>query len=166
MSYSTTAIFGKRAMSQISADVYIDWAMEMLTQNFDSRHLRILAGLGRKTTSASEAEDYFLRCMRELNLSVPNSEKAIMAYACETAQEIVDGKISGKQGVGKMFQFCLATDYDQGFAIWLELDDALDNLLQGDYPYTYESATLENFEIIAKQEAEKFIDLMASKIAS
>ncbi len=165
MTYSTTAMFGKRAMSQLSAEDYIDWAVQMLMQDCDSRHLRILAGLGRKTTSAFEAEDYFLRCMKELNLSVPDSEKAIWAYAREAAQEIVDGRISGKQGVRNMFQFCLATDYDHDFVIWLELDDALDNLLQDEHPYSYKSATLENFEIIAKHEAEKFIDLMNRKIA-
>jgi hypothetical protein len=50
--------------------------------------------------------------------------------------------------------------------IWLELDDALDNLLAGEYPYTYESATLENFDEVAKHEAESFITEMNAKAAT
>lgn len=151
-------------MSQISAEDYIDWAVEMLAQNYDFRDLRILAGLNRKTTSLFESEDYFLKCMKELNLSVPDSEKAIWAYAREAAQAIVGGEIAGKQGVRNMFQFCLATDYDPDFVIWLELDDALDNLLAGDHPYSYESASLENFDSVAKHEAEKFVRIISKKI--
>ena len=60
MDYLLTAIFGKRALGQLSSDHYADWAGEMLTQGYDCRSLRILAGLD-KFASCFEAEDYFLR---------------------------------------------------------------------------------------------------------
>ncbi len=152
-------------MSLFSAEDFFDWAVDMLEQNYDSRHLRILAGMDRKSTSAFEAEEYFLNCIKELNLSVPDSHKAILAYACEAAQEIVDGKISARQGVRKMYQFWIDTDFDQDFVIWLELDDAIDCLIAGEYPHTYESATLGNFESIVKLEAENFIGEVNRKLA-
>ncbi len=152
-------------MSQITAEDYIDWAVEMLEQGYDFRQLRILAVLDRKTTSRLEAGDYFLRCMKELNLPAPDSEKAILAYAREAAQEIVEENIPARKGVRNMFKFCLATDYDHDFVIWLELDDALDLLIEGEDSYSYESATLENFDSIAKLEAEKFIGVMNQRLA-
>ena len=165
MALSTKAIFGKRALYQLPASDYVDWAGEMLVQGYDSYSLRILAGLER-LASTFEAEDYFLRSAKELGLSVPDSEAAIGVYACEIAQEIVEGRLTGQEGVRALYRICLATEYHRDYLIWLELDDALDSILSGEYAYTYESATLENFDEVAKREAEKFIVEMSGKAAT
>jgi SpoU rRNA methylase family enzyme len=99
-------------------------------------------------------------------LSVPDSEAAVRAYACEIARQVVEGQLNGQEGVRALYQLCLATEYGRDYMIWLELDDALDSLLAGEYPYTYQSATLENFNQVAKQEAEKFIAEMSAKAAT
>lgn len=151
-----TAIFGQRALQQLSADDYAAWAGEMLVEGYDSRSLRILAGLD-KFASTFEAENYFARSLAELNLTPPDSDTAIRAYACEIARQIIEDKITAQDGVRALFQICIATDYAADFIIWLELDDALDSLISGNYPFTYESATLENFNEIAKREAANFI---------
>jgi hypothetical protein len=156
MNHLTKAIFGKRALGQLSASSYVEWAGEMLVQGYDSYSLRILAGLD-KFVSTFEAEDYFNRSLKELDLSLPDSENAIRAYACEIAGQIIEGKVAGQEGVRALNQICIATDYDRDFMTWYELDDALDSLLYGEYPFTYESATLDNFDEIAKQEATNFI---------
>jgi hypothetical protein len=156
MELSTTAIFWKRTCSQLPAGDYVDWAGEMLVQGHDSYSLRILAGLER-LASTFEAEDYFLRSAKELGLSIPDTETAARAYACEVAQHILDGRVTGQEGVRELYRVCLATEYDPAYLIWLELDDALDSLLSGEYAYTYQSATLENFDEVARREAEKFI---------
>jgi hypothetical protein len=150
---------------QLPAGDYVDWAGEMLVQGFDSYSLRILAGLGR-LASAGEAEDYFLRSAKELSLSVPSPEAAVRSYACEIARQVVEGHLTGQAGVRALYRICLATDYDRDYMIWLELDDALDSLLSGVYAYTYESATLENFDEVARQEAEKFIAEMCGDAAT
>src|SRR5215208_5660475 len=165
MILSTKAIFGKRALYQLPAGDYVDWAGEMLVQGYDSYSLRILAGLER-SASTFEAEDYFLRSAKELGISIPDSEAAVRAYACEIARQIVEGRLTGQEGVRALYRICLATEYDRDYLIWLELDDALDSLLSGEYAYTYESATLENFDEVAKQEAEKFIVEMSGKAAT
>jgi len=156
MTLSTKAIFGKRALYQLPASDYVDWAGEMLMQGYDSYSLRILAGLQRQA-STFEAEEYFMRSAKELGLSIPDSEAAVRGYACEIAQQIVAGQLTGQEGVRALYRICLATEYNRDYLIWLELDDALDSLLSGEYAYTYESATLENFDEVAKREAEKFI---------
>ena len=143
-------------MYQLPAGDYVDWAGEMLVQGHDSYSLRILAGL-EPAASTFEAEDYFLRSARELGLSIPDPAAATRGYACELAQHIIDGRITSREGVRELYRICLATQYDRAYLIWLELDDALDSLLSGEYAYTYQSATLENFDEVARQEAEKFI---------
>jgi hypothetical protein len=165
MHYLVTAIFGKKALHQLSTSDYVDWAGEMLVQGYDSYSLRILAGLDR-FASPFEAEDYFLRSVKELGLSIPDSENAIRAYACVIAQQISEGEITSQEGVRALYKICIATEYERDFVVWLELDDALDNLLYGDYLYTYESATLDNFDEIAKREAVNFINTVCGHAAT
>jgi hypothetical protein len=153
----TKLIFGKRALDKAHAEDYIDWAGEMLVQDYDSPSLRILAGLNRQNNTF-EAQDYFSRCVKELRLNEPEPEAAVREYACEIAQQIIDEQITAQEGVRALYQVCLARDYPKEFMVWFELDDALDSLLAGDYPYTYESATLENFGDTVKLEAKRFID--------
>jgi hypothetical protein len=159
MVHSTKAIFGKRTLKQLSAEVYVDWAVEMLVQGQDSFHLRILAGLDR-SGSVFEAEDHFLRSIKELGIAEPEQEEAVRAYGCEIAQQIIDGQLSAQEGVKTLYSICLDMDYSRDFIIWLELDDALDSLLAGEYPYSYPSASMKNFDAIVKKEAENFIITM------
>ncbi|MEM7134350.1 MAG: hypothetical protein AAF702_49225 [Chloroflexota bacterium] len=154
-----TAIFGKRVLKQVSSTVYADWAVQMLIQGHDTHSLRILAGLDR-FASTYEAEEYFLRTVKELHLTLPDSDTAIRSYACEIAQNIVDGEISGKEGIRMLSQICLDMDYPHDYLVWFHLDDALDSLLHGHYPVTYESLTLENVDQVAKREAENFIKIV------
>ncbi|HEX7295386.1 MAG TPA: hypothetical protein VF251_06510 [Pyrinomonadaceae bacterium] len=165
VAFLITSIFGKRALDQLSSDDYRKWAGEMLVQGYDSRSLRILAGLDR-FVSTFEAEDYFRRSIQELDLNLPDRDTAIRAYGCEIAQQMVDGTIIPREGVRWLFQICIGTDYAKDFVIWYELDDALDNLLCGAHPFTYESATLDNFDEIAKREAANFISSVCPKISS
>jgi hypothetical protein len=156
---STKAIFGKRAVQNIFAEDYIDWAGEMLVQGYDSPRLRILAGLDRQG-SVFEVEEYFLHSINELTIIEPESKAAVRAYACEIAQQIINGQLTAQQGVRALYQVYRNTEYDSDYVIWLELDDALDSLLAGVFPYSYQSATVENFDTIVKQEAERFITEM------
>jgi hypothetical protein len=128
----------------------------MLVRGYDSRSLRILAGLNR-SGSTFEAEGYFDRSIAELNLTPPDPDAAIRAYACAIARQIIEEEITAPEGVRALFKICIATDYASDFIIWLELDDALDSLVSGNHPFTYQSATLENFDEIAKREATNFI---------
>jgi hypothetical protein len=165
MDYLLTSIFGKKALRQLSSSEYAEWAGEMLVHGYDSHSLCILAGLDR-FASAFEAEAYFLRSLNELNLAPPDPDTALRAYACEIARRIIDGKITGQEGVRTLYKMCIATKYARDFVIWLELDEALDSLLYGQYPFTYESATLGNFDEIAKREAADFITTVCPQTAT
>ena len=156
MNYLVTEIFAKQALGHVFTGDYVDWAVEMLVQGHDSRSLRILAGLDR-SGSTFEAENYFVRSMSELDLTPPDPDSAIRAYACEIARRIIDSEITSHEGVRALYKICTATYYAPDFVIWLQLDDALDSLIYGHHPFTYESATLDNFDAIVKREAADFI---------
>ncbi len=153
MDYLLTSIFARKALQQLSGGDYVDWAGEMLVHDYDSYSLRILAGLDKRAT-AFEAEHYFARVLKELNLNPPALHAAVRAYGCEIARQIIEDKITAQDGVRKLYQICIGTDYSRDFIGWYELDDILDTLLQG---IPYGSVTLENFDEITKQEAADFI---------
>lgn len=105
---------------------------------------------------------YFLRSIKELNIEEIEPKAAVRAYACEIAQQIIDGQsTSFQQAIQALYQIWLDTDFDSDYAVWSELDDALDRLHAGGFPYSYPAATLENFDVIVKQEAARFIAKMA-----
>ena len=156
MPYSTNAIFGRRALNQVCADDYVEWAVEQLVLGYDSFHLRILAGLDR-LGSVLETEDYFLRSIKELCIAEPKPDVAIRSYACEIARQITKGGLTAQQGVRTLYQIWRDSEYSHEFVRWLELDDALDSLSWNEFPYAYPTATRENFEAIVQQEAKNFI---------
>src|SRR5262245_61005665 len=114
MDYVIAAMFGRRALGQLSSEDYTDWAGEMLVLGYDSPSLRILAGLD-KFVSTFEAEDYFLKSVKELDLNLPDPDTAVRAYACEIARRVVDEVIPAQVGVRWLFQICIATDYARDF---------------------------------------------------
>lgn len=156
MDNSLTAIFGKRALNRTSATDYVDWATEMLVHGHDSRSLRILAGLDKFTYTA-DAEDYFVRAIHELGLDMPERDTAIRSYACKIVEKMIDGRITCRTGVGMLYQICVASDYPRELIVWYQLADALDSIKYGFYPHTYPTATSENFDELAKHEAEHFV---------
>jgi hypothetical protein len=162
MTCSTNEIFGRRALGNIFSQDYIDWACEMLVCGHDSPNLRILAGLDR-ADSVVEIEKYFLRSISEVNIDQVEGKVAIRFYACELAQQIVEGKFaSPREAIQGLYQIWLDTDYDREYEAWQELDAALDSLQSGEFPYTYPSATLNNFDELLRQEATAFISRLAS----
>ncbi len=160
MSISTKTIFYRRALQNIFADEYIDWAGEMLMQDYDSPNLRILAGLDRRS-NIFEVEDYFRRSIKELNIEEIESETTIRAYACELAQQIIDGQFPvSDQAIRGLAQIFVDAGCDADYVMWSNLADVSYSLRAGEAPYSHPAATLENFDAIVKQEAARFIAIM------
>lgn len=162
MPLSTASIFGRRAMNRITAADYIVWATDMLTTGHDSPNLRMLAGLD-EYGSVFEAEDHFARALREFQIPEPDLASKLRAYGLDLAQQILEGKLSAESGVKALFHVCLATNYERDYVIWLHLDDAWDSIQAGCYPFTYPTATIENFADVVRTEAQKFITQMTQK---
>jgi hypothetical protein len=158
---TTTALFYARATNRLFASEYVEWAISMLERDFDSRSLRILAGLDGG--NVFEADDYFRRVLRELHISEPDFKTSVRAYACELATLIVAGTLDPKDGVRQLYRICLAAEYAKDFMVWFYLDDALDDIQAGQYPWTYESATIGNFGEIVRTEANHFLEAVCKE---
>ncbi len=156
MDHLIRTIFGKLEITTLSTSDYVDWAGEMLVLGEDSRSLRILASLENQAPTY-EAEGYFFRSLTELGIERPSREQAILGYAVELARSIIEEQINSELGVRMLYRVCVAAEYPREMIIWYELDDALDSLAYGHYPYTYPSLASENIDSVVKHEAENFI---------
>ena len=67
MDTKTKALFGKSLLHYASIQDYIDWAIEMLLEDYDSPSLRILAGL-YPDSCICEANKYFFYSIKELGI--------------------------------------------------------------------------------------------------
>jgi hypothetical protein len=54
--------------------------------------------------------------------------------------------------------FALPQTTPREFMVWFYLDDVLDDIRAGQYPWTYESLTASNFEETVRSEAKNFLD--------
>ncbi|NJL88636.1 MAG: hypothetical protein HC916_01680 [Coleofasciculaceae cyanobacterium SM2_1_6] len=176
MKNSTKAILAKRVLHDVSAQDYIDWAVDMLVKGDDSPSLRILAGLDQHN-SFLEVESYFLRSIEELNIKKKVDKKIVIQdYAYEIAQQVINGQFASLQlAVRALSRIWRCWDnyarYDEelfygldmdGLETWSELEYDLDSLLTNEFSYYYPFVTLENFDTIVKQETEKFTAKIAS----
>ncbi len=82
--------FGKAAIfsepGKGNAQDSIDWALDLLSQGYESPNLIKLVGL-TSPLDHFEIQDYTRRAIRELGLDIPTSVAGIIAYARDLASD-------------------------------------------------------------------------------
>ena len=83
---------------------YADWAVNALLEGYEAPSLNILAGLDiGETVSIWDAERYFDRCIRELELEFPdNAEPLLRAYLSELVSQIASGEADPHEALDKI----------------------------------------------------------------
>jgi hypothetical protein len=157
MHVSTETIWGLRVLQKCWAEHYAEWAVGMLEAGYDSKNLRMLAGIEPRS-SVFEAEDYFQRTVSELGLTEPLKETAIKAYSIYVAEQIIGRKVPARDGVKMLFRVCMESDYPKYLMIWFNLDDACDDIRCGGEPWSYPGLTKDNLEATVIKEAKAFIE--------
>lgn len=149
-------LFAKKYLGSIKIEEYIEWAIDMLGLGFDSKKLRILAGLSNPL-DPSEVNNHFEDILKELNILKPNEEEAVMYYAISLCEQMISSELNPRNGLKRLYKICQDLDYDSDYMIWYELDDALASISYGDYPYMYEHMNKYNVDQCIIREAKTFI---------
>lgn len=132
MAISISELFGLQVLKEVRSANYVDWAVGMIVEGFDSPSLRILAGLD-ENGNVFETAETFGKVVREMGIQEPNTQGKFRGYACYQASRILDGTISPENGVKALYRVWLKSNYDHPYSIWCSLDDALDWVQQGNY---------------------------------
>ena len=67
MNEVTKHLFVKIYLQQVSNADYVDWAINCLEGGFDSKNLRLLAGLNKNHSIEADYEEHFRNSLSELN---------------------------------------------------------------------------------------------------
>ncbi len=105
----------------VTSDDFIAWAVSMLEAGFDSKNIRILAGL-TEPLYFSEVEEYLRRSFKDLGWHFPTQEEALRLYACDVAESITSEIMFPEKGCREMHKICAALGNPQDLEVWRALD--------------------------------------------
>ncbi|MFH1810174.1 MAG: hypothetical protein ABIJ09_15620 [Pseudomonadota bacterium] len=128
MAPGTLELLARIALGEVRSEDYVSWACRSLEEGQDSRHLRMLAGM---TADASlfEVEELFGRVARELGLSLPSPERAVLDLAVHIARAMLGGEYDLRQGVRELARLCAASEYRYDVLMpFHDLDETLDEM--------------------------------------
>jgi hypothetical protein len=100
---NTIALLVKKIKGSVVGQDYVDWAVQALTEDFDSPSLAILASLDMSNDfSLSEAEKFFQNVVSELGWSLPDKETILRTHFITLVSNIRNGTIDPEMGVDRI----------------------------------------------------------------
>lgn len=118
----TYKALGQIAMVSGGSEYKCAWAMSLLEQGVDTPNLAILATL-LKPINEFEADDYFNRVLKELNIDRPSDEGAIEGYARVLMKEVIDGSLAPEIGASMIYGANIKLGYPESFGEFTVLED-------------------------------------------
>ncbi len=149
MTRETLYLLARRYLNRASLGDFVDWAIFLLEEGYDTEHLRMLASLGPAPVFA-DIEYYFGQTIRELNWIVPPLPILLRLYTQDIARCILDGTMPARDGCREIYGLSLDMNYPNDMTAWLYLDDGLE-------PETYRELEGENWDLAIRQEAWRFL---------
>lgn len=157
----TNTLFAKKHLQSTMTEEYVQWAIDMLELEFDSKNLRILAGLSNPL-NPWEVDHYFELALNDLNISKPNKEEAIKYYSIYLCEQMLNGEISPSNGLEKFCWIAQELDYPDEYMMWYELEDAVLNI-NCEYFCTYKGMNKSNVSSYLLKEAKLFADKLRNE---
>lgn len=153
----TYNILGNRVLRTFDSKSYVDWAMKLLTNGYETESLVILAGMDSDITE--DKEKYFWSAVKELNIDIDKNEfELIDNYAISLARQVVNNQIDPRKGLSIMMEIIRRTDYSNKYMQFYDLDEDVAYLF-------YEGSTIfnsdlrkENVDEFVKQEFQLLLD--------
>lgn len=123
----TYRILGQRIVTWYDGKLFVDWAVSLLKEGYESESLLILAGLDNE--SLDVCENYFQKALEELAIDVEINESDLIDYYVESVvQEVVTGKMQAEKGRQIMYDVTLKPGYIERYMQFCLLQDDLDSL--------------------------------------
>ncbi len=158
---------GKRALGSACSKDYTDWAESLLYGDVESESVTILACIGlERDPDLEEIEIYFQKCLRDLDLILPNEEHGLKIYAKSLCEQIVSGELEPEKGLGILETFNSRSDYESIYSIWSDLAEDLLIVNDGEGCIWNTGLKIENKYKYVKDVAAQFIVLLEAELPS
>jgi TRAP-type uncharacterized transport system, periplasmic component len=159
----THKLLAIRLLTFFDSKKFVDWAMILLQNGYESESLVILAGLDNDTTE--EREKYFWQSIDELQLDIIKDDfELISNYAIYIAKAVMDNQLNPISGLEVMQSIVQGSGYSKRFIPFYEIEEDLDYLKYDNMTIFNSGLTLENVENVIKKEFELFLEAERLKI--
>lgn len=156
-------ILAERALTQFDSKKLVDWAVKVLSIGSESENLFILAGLDYGTTE--ERENYFWKSVKDLKIEIEKSEdELIEKYALTIANKAIRKEISVDYAFSQMLKIVSASEYDNRYIAFYEIDEDLDYLTYANSVLFNSGLTRENSKKFILEELKIFVQMENLKI--
>ena len=156
---SVLELLGLKYSGIIDSKEYVDWAVKLLVNGIESENIVILAGLD--FSDSWEREEYFFKCLEDLNIEIPSEEETFYSLSLIIAKKALNNELEPQTALKMMFKIVVASDYDGKYIDFLSLDDAVDDLNYSEsdryYSYFYEGMNKNNIGQFIKEEFELYL---------
>ena len=154
----TYQLLAEKNLIYFDSQKYVDWAVTLLGNGFESESLIILAGLDSYPTE--EKEKYFWESIRELGIKIEKSDSELIDnYADFIARQVIEDRINPIVGLQKMLNVVRASDYSLKYAPFGFLDEDIDYLNYSQTTLFNTGLTLDNKEEFVKEEFRLFLEM-------
>ena len=118
MNESTKQFFAKLYLKQITNGDYVDWAISCLEEKFDSKGLRLLAGMSKAHLIEDDFKDLFRQSLTELNWDYLEKKESLFNHAKKIAKQLLSGEIEYDDAVAKIHEVYIELSYPTELEMW------------------------------------------------
>lgn len=122
MNEATKQFFVKLYLQQAANADYVDWAFACLEEDFDSKSLRLLAGLNKNHSIKADFEELFRQAISELGWNYPNEKEVLLNHSKEIAKKILSGEIKEAKGCELINDIYFELGFPPELEVWTYLD--------------------------------------------
>lgn len=145
-----------RRMGCAAPEDYVNWAVQLLQEGYDSPSLRILAGLIPKL-ERDDIEFYFTKVCEELDINIPDTEENTTVTALRIKQAYNLGDLSAEETVRLMARLHREAQYlNPLLCIWMDIDEELSLIGSGFEGAIYPVEEFDSLNDLVRQELEFF----------
>jgi len=154
----TYRLLAEKNLTYFDSQKYVDWAVVLLENGFESESLIILAGLDSYPTE--EKEKYFWESIRELDIKIEKNDSELIDYYTDfIAKQVIEDKLNPMVGLSKMLDIVRTTDYSSQYIQFVLLDEDIDYLNYYQTTIFNTGLTLNNKEEFVKDEFRLFLEM-------
>lgn len=154
----THVILGKQLICDFDSKDFVDWAVTIMQQGYESDSLFILAGLDNERTEVREK--YFYDSVRDLKIDInKTNQELIEIYAKSVAGKAVNNEIDIEDAFRKMCTIACETDYDRRYIGFYIIEEDLECLEYANRTSFTTDLTLVNYKEYIKNEFQIFLEM-------
>jgi hypothetical protein len=147
---STYEILQFKALNRDVTEIWVDWAIDMVSAGFETEHLIILAGIA-KPYNQFYLQDLTSKVFAELSLDFSSVKETSADYVTFLAGEVAAGRRSQYEVLQTLKEICSELGHSKDLWDFSLLCWAVEDLRYSDHQYYWEGANRGNIDSIVSE---------------